>query len=493
VEVLVFACFFDRATQRCRPICGAILAWALAGSAWSSGLARFDSATGIASLPEVIVGSQRYEVELRLQADGRFAVQAARPGSAGVAAAPAVYDASTGRLSIPKIAVAGQTYAATLRDVGGLRFELTESSAVSAVSNLTQWTQTGFRASAPTQPKHVNRVLVSPTGRVHAAWVSQDNRAYMASTDNQGANWTHKALDQLQQIHQLIRLDNGTLVAGGQAFGQARRLWLSTDDGASWRSGGAGLPNASSDIVWDLAERNGEVIVSTSSTANAATGSHVVVYAWNPQTDALRPLAPLPGIGTLALTVTRDGRIYAATQASAEHDDPAKAGQAEVYRSDDGGASWVATGLLSGANRVYALAELSDGSLVAGTGLNGGFYRSVDGRTWVAGAQLLPGSRLFGSPPVMTAFPVTRVYKFLELSSGALLAGTGNDNGDIQLSCDRGASWLATAETGNNIVTWGLAQAADGTIWVGNGSLQGDVWKASPPAGVPAAHHFSCA
>ena len=37
-----------------------------------------------------------------------------------------------------------------------------------------------------------------------------------------------------------------------------------------------------------------------------------------------------------------------------------------------------------------------------------------------------------------------------------------------------------------------IAQVPDGTIWVGNGSLQGDVWKASPPTGVTPQKLFSC-
>lgn len=460
--------------------------------AGAPGLATYDAAAGVVTLPEVIALGQRFAVTLRLQPDGRFALASAVAAVAGVAASPAVYDAASGTLEIPKIAAAGQTYAAQLRDRGHYAFELLQATATSPVSHMTDWTQTAFRASAPTQPRHVNRVVVSPSGRVHAAWYSQDNRAYMAYSDDRGATWTHTALDRALQVHQLIRLADGTLVAGGQAFGTAPVLWTSTDNGASWHAGAAGLPNATSDIVWDLAERQGEVIVSTSSEANDPATSHSVVYAWNPKTDALRALASLPGLGALALTVARDQTILVSTQDSAEHDDPATAGQARVYRSADGGVTWTQTGSLPSANRVYALTELSDGSIAAGTGLNGGFYRSTDRQTWVAGGALRPGIKWQGNPPVATAVAVTRVYKILELASGALLVGTGNDAGDIQLSCDLGASWLATAETGNNIVAWGLAQAADGTIWIGNGSLQGDIWLAAPPTGVSAAHHYSC-
>jgi hypothetical protein len=192
------------------------------------------------------------------------------------------------------------------------------------------------------------------------------------------------------------------------------------------------------------------------------------------------------------MTVTAQGTIYASTQESAEHDDPSKAGQGRVYRSSDGGTSWSETGTLESANRIYALTALADGSVVAGSGLNGGFYRTVDGKNWTRMTTLPDGQKMMGSPPVMTSVPVTRVYKVLELVSGSLLLGSGNSTGDLLLTCDLGNSWVVTTRTGNNNVAWGLAQESDGTVWIGNGSEQGDVWKAKTPAGIGAWQHFSC-
>ena len=475
-----------------------VLALAVAGGATAArgmtadGLATYDPVSGIVRLPEVAALGRSFAVELRRQDDGRFTLQSAVETTASVAAAPALYDSTSGMLDIAKIAAASATYSARLKDIGGFRFELLQAVPVSPVSHMTAWVQTGFRASAPAQPRHVNRVVVGDGGRLVAAWYSQDNKAYMATSDDQGATWTHTALDRMLQVHLLLRLSGGVLVAAGQAFATAPVVWASRDNGSSWAAVASGLPNSSSDIAWDLAERQGEVIISTSSQANDPAASHTVIYAWNPTTGALRGLAALPGLGGLALAVSRNGTIYASTQDSAEHDDPSTAGQARIYRSTDGGASWTLTGALTGANRVYALTELSDGSIAAGTGLNGGYYRSIDGNTWLRGGSLLAGTRLTGNPPAPTAATVTRVYKILELASGALLAGTGNEAGDVQISCDMGATWLATPETGSNIVTWGLAQSNDGTLWTANGSLQGDLWTAPVPTGLPARHHYSC-
>jgi hypothetical protein len=360
---------------------------------------------------------------------------------------------------------------------------------------MTAWTQTAFRSSAPSQPRHVNRVVADPGGRIHAAWYTQDFLAYMAYCDDKGNTWIHTQLDRMTQIHQLIRMSDGTLVAGGESVSSAPMLWYSKDNGLTWKAGAAGatgLPNATSSIIWDLAERQGEVIITTSAETNLSSESHQVVYAWKPATDSLRALAALRGMGALAVAVKPDGAIFVSTQDSAEHDDPATAGEGRVYYSNDGGQTWTQTGTLPSANRIYALTVLSDGSMVAGSGLNAGFYYSADGKAWSLMSALPQGQKTSGTPPVLTTYNATRVYKIIELASGALLVGTGNTVGNLYLTCDRGANWIATTSTGNNNVAWGLAQGADGTIWIGNGSLQGDVWKATLPANVTAQQFYSC-
>lgn len=364
------------------------------------------------------------------------------------------------------------------------------------VTNTIPWSQTAFRNMAPSEPRHVNRIVTDPSGRVHAAWYSQDFKAYISYSDDNGSTWKHKMVERMTQIHQLIRMSNGTLVAGGESVNSAPMLWYSKDNGQTWQSGGLGtvgstnLPNSQSSIIWDLAERQGEVIITTSAETNSPSENHQVVYKWDPATNILHPLGALPCMGALAVAVNAEGTVYVSTQDSAEHDDPATAGEGRVYRSTDGGETWTQTGTLTAANRIYALTALSDGAIVAGSGLNGGFYHSVDGNSWTLMSKLPQGEKMSG--PVLTSYDVTRVYKIIELASGALLVGTGNNTGDIFLTCDRGMNWISTAETGSNNVVWGLDQAADGTIWIGNGSMQGDIFKATPPDNVSAQQFYSC-
>lgn len=448
----------------------------------------------ILTLSDIAVGTQRYQAQLQLQSNNQLLLTSAQAISSSVAPT-ASYDTTAQTLSVPKVAVGSQYYSALLQNQGSFAFAVSNLTPIKIPSQTAAWTQTGFRAAAPKTPRHVNRVLVQTSGRVHAAWYSQDNFAYMSYSDDQGIIWTHTALEKVTQIKQMIALSNGILVAGGSAFTGAPLLWASIDQGKTWApkaaTGSLRLPNASSEMIWDLAERNGEVIITTSHEQNDPAASHGVVYAWDPAADRLRTLASLPGIGALAVAVKSDGTIFVSTQESAEHDNAQTAGTGRVYRSSDG-SQWTETGALTAANRVYALRVLKDGTIAAGSGLNGGFYYSSDGLSWTRPGTLPQGWRPFGDPAVLTAFPVTRVYQILELASGAWLIGTGNDTGDYLVSCDRGVSWHAMTKAGENIVSWGLAQAVDGTLWTGNGSLQGDVWKAVPPTGVSAGQFFGC-
>jgi hypothetical protein len=80
----------------------------------------------------------------------------------------------------------------------------------------------------------------------------------------------------------------------------------------------------------------------------------------------------------------------------------------------------------------------------------------------------------------------------LFLTGSALLVGTGNSTGDVYYTCDDGESWQRTGDVGNNIVVWGIAQAADGTVWLGSGSRGGDVLRATPPSGVVPDEFLAC-
>lgn len=192
--------------------------------------------------------------------------------------------------------------------------------------------------------------------------------------------------------------------------------------------------------------------------------------------DRLSELASFPGLGLLAAAVNDEGLIVVATEESDEHDDPELAGQARIFISADNGVTWDEGGIPQGANRIYDLHFHSSGVLYAGTGINGELlYSSDNGLTWRAATHVPEIELPFGDEGGMRVVEVSRVYQILELCDGSMLVGTGNNGGAIFYTDDAGKTWQETEDTGPNNVVWGLAQEEDGTIWIGTGSRGGDV------------------
>lgn len=347
------------------------------------------------------------------------------------------------------------------------------------------WQPTGLLAAAGGDVYNVGELLVDHDGRtVYAAYYDSQGEAYFARTSDGGRTWAITPLPEVEQVKALVQLSDGALVIGVSPRGRAPLLWLSRDGGGSWEALATGtLPNRTSAIAWDIVEMpDRSIVVATDWLGNDPLAMNATVYRSTDGGATFQPLAPLPGLGVLCLAVDGQGTLFAGVEESAEHDDPELAGQAHVYRSTDGGQSWQETGALDGANRVYRLYVKRDGvTLLAGTGIRGEFYRSTDrGASWEKMTHVPTTTRMLGNPRQPTAVDATRVYSVLELQDGRVLVGTGNNAGAIFVTADDGRTWQATGETGKNIVVWGLAQSADGTIWAGTGSYGGEVLTAKP-------------
>ena len=145
-----------------------------------------------------------------------------------------------------------------------------------------------------------------------------------------------------------------------------------------------------------------------------------------------------------------------------------------VFRSVDGGESWIRRSLGPLSTRIYCLEKLSDGTILAGTYPNGRVYESAnEGWSWSALAAL---------PPWITA-----IRAIAELDSGDLLVGvapetltTGGlfNEGRIFRSTDLGASWSSTGGL-RNVAAAVLAihETPDGTIWAGNRAYSGSIHR----------------
>ncbi|MDP1568477.1 MAG: sialidase family protein [Vicinamibacterales bacterium] len=351
------------------------------------------------------------------------------------------------------------------------------------------WSSVDFWRGVGGDVEHVTDLLLRDDGRtVWAAFYGEAETAQLATSSDEGRTWRTTAVPGLRQVRSMLALPDGTVLFGGSSDpGRSPLVRLhpgTVTREAQWETcgdaaGSVRLPSVTADAVWDLAlDDSGVVYVAVDSLRHDPARSNPAVLRSTDGCRTLDELAPLPGLGALALALDAHGRLYAATAESAEHDDADAAGQGHVYYSDDGGQTWTESGRLDGANKVYRLLVKRDGTVLAGSGLRGEFYRSRDrGQTWTKTTHVPKGVKNFGDPPQPREFDATRVYAVHELPDGTILVGTGNTTGDLFLSPDDGDTWHATGDTGANIVCWAIAQAPDGTIWIGTGSRGGDVLR----------------
>lgn len=335
------------------------------------------------------------------------------------------------------------------------------------------WQRTDFVAQVGGNVLHVSDLLLTSQGILVAGLYGEGTGALVASADIDTLHWEVSTVPGGQQTRDIVELPDGSLLLTGSTAGSAI-VWRNS--GAGWVPVGTDdLPRRDASLGWDLEVLDdGSVLLATDSLANDPARDNPAVHRSTDGGDSWATVAILPGLGALALAELPDGTVLAATEESAEHDDPATAGQAWVYRSTDGGVTWGEPVALPGANRVYTMTVISDGSVWAGTGISGEILRSDDGgRSW-SPVTHVPSTSMT-RPDGEAEVPATRVYSILELADGRILAGTGNQAGDVFVTSDGGQTWQPTGSTGPNNVVWGLLQAPDGTIWVGTGSSRGDL------------------
>lgn len=344
------------------------------------------------------------------------------------------------------------------------------------------WERTNFLQEMDTDVQNVTDVLIAEDGRVMATFYDGKHMNYIAITDDDGESWEKIELRGMSNPRALRQLSDGSFIIGATGLSDFPLIYTS-ENGIKWdalETTGEQLPNPFAASVWDILELpNGSLLIATDSQENDAEKLNPALYLL--EDNHLSLMEEFYGLGVLALEIDQEGTLYLATQESDEHDDPNLAGQAHIWRSTDMGDSWEEVAEPTGANRVYDILAASDGSLYLGTGISGNFYRSTDkGDSWEQMTHVPTTDKLRGNPPAPQATDASRIYQMIELDNGMILVGTGNKTGSIFLTPDRGESWLETSDTGNNIVTWGLAQdPKSGTLWAGTGSYGGDVLTAS--------------
>lgn len=343
------------------------------------------------------------------------------------------------------------------------------------------WESTHFLEEVGVNVQNVTDLLVANDGRVFATYYDDNHINYVAYTEDGGKNWDWSALpDSVNYIRAIRQLKDGSFLILVTASGQ-NPLVYESKNGITWKpleAEGESLTGPGS-TAWDILElENGRILIATSvKDENLKESQSLYILENNElrQSDSV-----FDGNGILALEMNSSS-IYAATQQSTEHDDPALAGQSSVYRSLNGGDTWELISQPEGANRIYDILISKNGEIFLGTGISGNFYLSKDGgESWIEQTHVPDIEKIRGDSPEPVFISASRIYQILELIDGTLVVGTGNNNGgSIFFSTDRGESWEQSSFHGNNNVTWALAQdPITGTIWAGTGSFGGDIWIA---------------
>ena len=345
------------------------------------------------------------------------------------------------------------------------------------ISTQIEWQVSGFLNSLDVQPTNVANLIIDDQGRLVATFSVADGSAYVAMSED-GEVWNSTEVP-INFVRAMIQRRDGSYLLGGSASGDANILFESTD-GLDWSpvsfTSQKVIPNEVSASVWDLLELpDGRVLIATDRLTNDPEDVHETLYFLSGTT--LEPAGAFPGLGVLSVAQGLDGTLYAATEESDEHDDPDAAGQARVFRSDDDGLRWQEVGVPEGANRVYHLLVLEDGTLLAATGIRGEVLASTDrGESWSAWTHVPSAELPFGILGTLKEFEASRVYRVLVLDDNRVLVGTGNKAGDVFITTDGGFTWIETENTGPNNVVWALAQDPDsGRVWIGTGSQGGDI------------------
>lgn len=262
---------------------------------------------------------------------------------------------------------------------------------------------------------------------------------------DQGKSW--------QPVGELSHVSVNTIAVepdGQLLAATSRGLWRSNDDGSTWTAlndhtlyavlsdGPDGPPGTTTLRLLELA--NGGKLAGTD-------GDGVWIGA-----DGEWKRSGLAESIVYSLLETTSGTLLAGTRGEG------------VVRSDDGGATWIVPTTPVPDVYVHCLVQLRDGSLLAGTGL-GIAISTDDGKSWNAYASDLHGHRMFA---------------IRELADGRILAGSY-----AHMWIGRDEAWKQVDAGMTPDEAWAVLFGDDGTIYAGTkgGVLRSDddgaTWTAS--------------
>jgi photosystem II stability/assembly factor-like uncharacterized protein len=297
------------------------------------------------------------------------------------------------------------------------------------------WTEmdAGLRSSAIA-------FLLFPTGSSSPVAAATLGAGVYRSVDD-GATWT--ASNDGLNLSRVFALAADPGAAGTLYAGASDGVYRSSDSGASWLPAVGGLPPAP---VGTLALSSGSARPLLAGTLGAGVFASADGGAnWTSSAQGLDDAF----VGAIAVDPANSSIVYAGTA------HPASVGSSQrVYRSADGGFSWMVTSLDAGAGGIGVLAidPSHPATIVAASPGATSYFVSRDG-----------GATWSGATPASSCGDVFAAA--FEATGGALLLGGSSG---VCRSADGGATWTAHAVAANATVQALAADATDPSLlWAG--------------------------
>lgn len=266
------------------------------------------------------------------------------------------------------------------------------------------------------------------------------------------SNWTKMGeLSGAETVYELLQAKDGTIYAATTCEDKGR-VFKSTDKCGTWNAT-ADFPQEVEEILSITQSQSGILYVGTYEENEVGR-----VFKSVNGGDTWMETGNLEGVEWVkSIIETSDGTLYIGTGCSDA--------VGRVFKSQDGGETWTPTGDLEGAEGVFSLLETSDEVLYAATGMyytgegEAGIYKSIDGGdNWVKTGTLEEALYIFS---------------LIESLEGTLYAAAvcGDPevfvSGKVFKSLDKGNSWQETQEIPELSMAWPLIETMDGALYVG--------------------------
>ncbi len=319
------------------------------------------------------------------------------------------------------------------------------------------WTPVGFENNI-----YIFKIIQTPNGRIFtsATFISEgapkDSQAGVFVSEDDGLTWQQTSIT-AENIKGVFNPKPGIMFASGK---QKNHFYRSIDNGLSWSTGVNGLPD--SIPVSAIIDLNGILFASAGDPQDAARTIGGGIYKsedeglnWSKSDDGISQNTKVSDLTILENT------IFASTGY------PINIGDRGVFRSDDLGETWQATGLND--SQLRLIRTTSSQQLIAGSNVSSIFISNNKGESWKQTGKEIENWSIFqviesnnylfvnGESGIWRAAIPVKEWEKIRTGMGSLIdLDNGNilmaENGVIFSTRDNGDHWTPIADLKSEMI-----------------------------------------